>query len=99
MREPRDENAAAKGKADYLRADLSPAAGPLETPCLVWRGSSVRRYGSIWYKRHNYLIHRLAYIIANGPISEGLQVVRSCHNRSCCDPLHVRFRTTSGSPG
>jgi HNH endonuclease len=93
MREPRDENAAAKGKADYLRADLSPAAGPLETPCLVWRGSSRGGYGDIWYKRRNYRVHRLAYIIANGPIPPGLQVIHSCNNGLCCNPLHLRVGT------
>ena len=67
VREPRDENAAATAKADYLRANLSPASGPMETPCLVWRGSSIRGYGSIGYKSHNYRVHRLAYRIANGP--------------------------------
>jgi HNH endonuclease len=93
MREPRDENAAATARADYLRANLSPAAGPLETPCLVWRGSSKGGYGDIWHKRRNYRVHRLAYVIANGPIPPGGQVIHSCNNGLCCNPLHLRIRT------
>jgi hypothetical protein len=98
MREPRDENAAATAKADYLRANLSPASGPMETPCLVWRGSSIRGYGSIGYKSHNYRVHRLAYRIANGPIPPGLQVIHSCDNGLCCNPLHLRVGTNHLQP-
>ena len=93
MREPRGENTAATARADYLRANLSPAAGPLETPCLVWQGSCRGGYGDIWYKRRNYRVHRLAYIIANGPIPPGLHVVHSCNNGLCSNPLHLRVGT------
>ena len=94
----RDENAAATAKADYLRANLSPAAGPMETPCLVWRGSSIRGHGSIGHKNHNYRVHRLAYLIANGPIPPGLQVMHSCDNGLCCNPLHLRVGTNHLQP-
>ena len=97
MREPRDENAAAMAKADYLRANLSPAAGPMETPCLVWRGSSIRGHGSIGHKNHNYRVHRLAYLIANGPIPPGLQVMHSCDNGLCSNPLTSSRRDQSSA--
>lgn len=32
---------------------------------------------------------RSAYIFSNGPIESGLVIRHTCHNRKCCNPLHL----------
>lgn len=38
--------------------------------------------------------HRVAYADAVGPIPVGMSVDHRCHNRSCCNPDHLRLVTT-----
>ena len=39
------------------------------------------------------LVHREAYLIANGEIEAGLQIDHICHNRKCYRPSHLRAVT------
>lgn len=38
--------------------------------------------------------HRIAYMLAKGPISEG-DIQHLCNNRRCCNPNHLKFGTRS----
>jgi hypothetical protein len=40
-------------------------------------------------KLRMYRAHRLAYLFANGSLPEGKMILHTCHNRRCCNPLHL----------
>lgn len=65
------------------------------TGCLVWSGKSFNQqgYGIVRHNGRNTSAHRLAWILANGPIPEGLHVCHRCDNPPCCNPEHLFIGT------
>ena len=64
--------------------------------CLEWQGTTYRGYGHYHFSRDgDQLTHRIAWIIANGPIPDGLDVLHKCDNPPCCDPDHLFLGTLS----
>ena len=64
------------------------------TNCWEWtRTLSESGYGR--FRRHGkwYLAHRFSYEQMKGPIPEGMVVRHMCHNRLCCNPLHLKIGT------
>lgn len=62
-----------------------------ETGCHLWTGAlTPQGYGSIQVKKITHLIHRIAYVLANGRLHEGDHVHHTCGNRSCCNPDHLQ---------
>jgi len=67
-----------------------------DTGCLEWTAYRDRNgYGriSVWGGRQ--LVHRVAWIDANGPIPDGMCVCHHCDNPPCCDLTHLFLGTQS----
>jgi hypothetical protein len=61
--------------------------------CWNWTRSATHSYGCITYQGKLQRAHRLAYVLAIGPIPAdkplALHKPRICHNRLCCNPAHL----------
>ncbi len=68
------------------------------TPDVCWPwlgGCSGRGYGAIvWRHSHTYA-HRVAWILTNGDIPDGLHICHHCDNPICCNPNHLFVGTAS----
>lgn len=70
--------------------------------CWPWEASRTggrggKRYGQFTVtvdgKQRHHGAHQFAYILTNGPIPEGLDVMHSCNNGICCNPAHLSVGT------
>lgn len=66
--------------------------------CLRWLGPhSSKGYGAISVDGKTYPVHRVAYVAANGPIPNGLEVdhvfTNGCRHRDCINPDHLEAVT------
>jgi hypothetical protein len=62
--------------------------------CLLWSGAKNRKgYGVIHSNNRRRQTHRVAYIIANGPIPDGMVVRHSCDRPLCVSPSHLLVGT------
>lgn len=69
--------------------------------CWIWTGAIRARgangtgepYGGIRYQGRVWLVHRLAYTLAVGPIPAGMMIDHSCRRTLCFRPEHLRPAT------
>ncbi|HPY31122.1 MAG TPA: HNH endonuclease [Verrucomicrobiota bacterium] len=65
--------------------------------CWLWLGAKQPSrglfYGVYEWKGKGRSTHRIAYMLAKGPIPKGLVVRHLCHNSLCCNPRHLEVGT------
>jgi len=64
--------------------------------CWPWTAGRFRDgdYGRFWLEGHYIGAHKMAWTLHNKKqVPDGLQVLHSCHNPPCCNPVHLRTGT------
>jgi hypothetical protein len=62
--------------------------------CLEWQGyCQSSGHGQIFFNGKLIGTHRLAWLLSNGEIPNGMQVLHKCDNGSCCNPNHLFLGT------
>ena len=62
----------------------------LELPCKRFEGyHNAGGYGVVGRGGRTYLVHRLAWMDAHGPIPEGLELDHLCRVRDCYEVTHL----------
>jgi len=67
---------------------------PNERGCILWIGPvDGNGYGAVAWEGRSQGAHRLAWIDANGPIPDGLDVLHKCDVPKCVNPDHLFLGT------
>jgi hypothetical protein len=76
----------------YYSAKAFLAKTKLVNDCLEWQGSRYRNgYGKIGTT--GFMVHRIAYMLFKGELSEDMCLDHLCKNRLCVNPAHLEVVT------
>lgn len=73
---------------DYVVMDCG-----YETPCWIWKGRRVPRYGNVRVRGTQMSVHRAMFIQTKGPIPTGAVVDHLCSEKRCIHPDHLQLST------
>lgn len=76
-----------------LKAYIERRTKKTEAGCWDWQGSKDPLGYGTCRVQGIYLAHRLSHLAYKGSLTEGLMVLHSCDNPSCCNPDHLREGT------
>lgn len=88
---------------ERLISNMAPCAGPLKSDCWVWqKGCCNKGYGHFYVYDENakgargrkgksveVRAHIASWVLANGPIEEGMTLDHMCVNTKCIRPSHL----------
>ena len=64
--------------------------------CWEWQGATYDSgYGLVYDGNKNSAVHRTVYKETYGEIPDDMVVMHTCHNKSCCNPEHLKLGTKS----
>lgn len=84
---------------DFVNAqmlnDIMDRVVRMEDRCWVWLGAKTQNGQGIMSRGYNskaytIYVHRAMYLLAHGPIPPGYDVIHTCGNSSCCNPMHLK---------
>ncbi len=61
--------------------------------CWPWKRPAAAGYGTFLANGKTHSAHRFAWMLAFGPIPEGMRVCHRCDNPPCCNPSHLFLGT------
>ncbi len=66
----------------------------LKNGCWQWMGAKHNGgYGASRWHGKPCPAHRVAWMITNGSIPEGMKPMQACNNTGCCNPAHMKLST------
>ena len=93
----RDESKYAHGhRAELTLEELFRQNVTIEegSSCWIWKGHCKQvGYGWFQFRRLKDYAHRVAYLLANGPVPEGKSVSHKCNNKLCVNPEHLMLES------
>lgn len=78
---------------EYLLARVQRRLQTTATGCRVWPGATRYGYGVMFAAGESWLVHRLVWMLNNGPIPDGFVVCHSCDNPPCAELSHLWLGT------